>query len=253
MNNLVFLLSIVIIFVFCIYQAIYILLNEYTGVFLKVFSVLIIVAVFNLAIRHTTYLPFLGKTVVPEYLIKDSFNNNGPVKVTVDVDAPDNTRVLFWASKSSPKIFKTPLEAYTGSVNGGVTMVKGKKAVFNIECPAGYNVNASTLSPHVHYRVVMPKGMLSPVKTVKVDCKYTDPKVVTGAGVIQGTIPMPMSTTMQQSDLLMPNMPPPSLGDDMRPVEPSSRYSCPSREPITTGVAMPSDEPQRFYETPANF
>lgn len=168
---LVNMLSFILIFVFTIYQSVYIIANERTSLFLKVIATCVLIATMFVGSLRTTYLPFLGRTVLPASLLKDvSDAKAGDVVVKVPVDAPDGTRVVYWASKSADTVIETPYEAYAEFKNSGVALVKDKVATFYIECPSSYKVPYATLRPHVHYRVALPKGLLSVVKTVHVDC-----------------------------------------------------------------------------------
>ena len=89
----------------------------------------------------------------------------------VDINAPDHTRVIYWASKSSPIVFSNPKDAYELSPNVGVAEVLNNVATFYTTCPSSYNVPmGAVIKPHIHYRVVKSTGLLGAVKTVKVKC-----------------------------------------------------------------------------------
>ena len=165
------LISIVTVLLFATYEALYIMLNGRTSIFLKFVALVAIIAVGFLASQRATYLPFLGKSAVPASLLKDAtVASKSDISVKVDVDFPDNTKVMYWASKPSANVVPTPTEAYANSTNAGIAVVKNSKTTFYIECPASYNVTLMTLKPHVHYRVVLPNGMLGEVQTMYVDC-----------------------------------------------------------------------------------
>lgn len=165
-------ISMIVVLLFAFYEAVYVVLNRYTSIPFKVVAVIVIAAVVNLAVRRKTYLPFLGKMAIPKTLLKEPSNvKAGDVTVNVDVNMPDDTRVIYWASKSSKKVIENPADAYDTYENVGVAVVKNKKATFYVACPSSYNVPPMrTLRPHVHYRVVLSNGLLGEVKTVKVDC-----------------------------------------------------------------------------------
>lgn len=166
-----YMISLVLIFLFTIYQSIYILMNEKTSLLLKTIAVIVLTLTVLVGSLHTTYLPFLGRTVLPVSLLKDvSDVKAGDITVKVPVNAPDNTHVVYWAAKSNDSIVKTPSEAYAEFKNSGVALVKDKFATFHIECPASYKVPYTTLSPHVHYRIAQPNGLLGIVKTLHIDC-----------------------------------------------------------------------------------
>lgn len=146
-------------------------MNKKTSLLLKTAAVIVLVVTLVVGSIHTTYLPFLGRTVLPVSLLKDvSDVKAGDVTVKVPINAPDNTRVVYWAAESNDTVMKSPSEAYAEFKNSGVALVKDKFATFYIECPASYKVPYTTLSSHVHYRVSEPKGVLGIVKTLYVDC-----------------------------------------------------------------------------------
>lgn len=166
-------LSFIHIFLFTIYQSVYILANDKTSNFLKTIAAIALLATIFVGSSRTTYLPFLGSTVLPTSLLKDvsvSDVRAGDIVVKVPINAPDNTRVVYWASNSADVVFDTPSDAYDGFKNSGVALVNRGIATFYIQCPSSYKVPYATLSPHVHYRVSLPNGLLSIVKTVYVDC-----------------------------------------------------------------------------------
>lgn len=139
--------------------------------FLKLVAVFVMVATIYLGIHRNTYLPFLGPTVLPSTLLKDVTDTKmGEVHVKVAIDVPDQTRILYWAASPSKSIVENPYEAYNEYTNVGVSSVKNKEVILHIDCPASYKVPTKVLSPHVHYRVVYPNGLLGSVKTVYVKC-----------------------------------------------------------------------------------
>jgi hypothetical protein len=164
-------ISVILILLFALYQAIYIIANKYTSVFLKVVAVIVICAVVFIGIQRTTYLPFLGQTALHQGVLKSpTLKKDDDIEVIVRIDAPDNTRVVYWAAKSSLTPFKNPSEAYADSENVGVSIVKNKMTSFFVSCPSSYKVPMRTLRPHVHYRIVMSNGLIGEVKTVDVKC-----------------------------------------------------------------------------------
>lgn len=165
-------LSIALVLFFAVYRAFYIILNDKTSTPLKVFAVIILICVFYLSVNYTTFLPFLGETAIPLSAFKDlTPKKKEDIAFKVDISAPDNTRVIYWASKSSPIVFSNPRDAYEQSPNVGVAEVRNNVATFYTTCPSSYNVPMGVLlKPHIHYRVVKPNGLLGAVKTVKVKC-----------------------------------------------------------------------------------
>lgn len=166
-----YLFFLIIIFLFALYQSIYILLNEKTSVFLKVFAFLVLLYVIYLGSFRNTYLPFLGPTVLPASLLKDSVENpKANVHAKLFVNVPDDTKVIYWAAQPSDTVFETPFEAYNKFANSGVATIKNNQTTLHVECPSSYKVPGKTLKPHVHYRVVYPNGMLGSVQTLFVQC-----------------------------------------------------------------------------------
>jgi len=162
-----------VIFAFALYQSIYILLNKNTSILLKVISVFVFVYVIYLGSYRNTYLPFLGPTVLPASLLKDTVENpQANVHAKLFVDMPDNTKVIYWAAQPSKVVFKTPFEAYNDFANVGIANIKNKQATLHVQCPSSYIVpGGKQLTPHVHYRVVYPNGILGSVKTLFVQCQ----------------------------------------------------------------------------------
>ena len=165
-------LTISLVLFFAVYRSFYIILNDKTSAPLKVFAVIILICVFYLSVNYTTFLPFLGQTAIPLAAFKDlTPKKKDDIVFTVDIVAPDSTRVIYWASKSSQDVFLNPKDAYEQSPNVGVAEVRNNVATFYTTCPSAYNVPmGAVIKPHIHYRVVKSNGLLGAVKTVKVKC-----------------------------------------------------------------------------------
>jgi hypothetical protein len=157
---------------FSVYEAFYVLMNKHTSILFKIFCVIILLSVFYLSANYTTFLPFLGETAVPVSAFKDlTPKKKEDIVFKVDINEPDNTRVIYWASKSSPTVMPNPKDAYEKSPNVGVAEVHNNVATFYTTCPSSYAVPMGTvIKPHIHYRVVKSGGLLGAVKTVKVNC-----------------------------------------------------------------------------------
>jgi uncharacterized membrane protein YuzA (DUF378 family) len=126
-------------------------------------------ATLYLLFRRDTYLPFLGYTVVPSNAFQNMVPKDSDTKVTVPVEK-DASKVLYWATMSGD-VVSSPEEGYKGTKNVGVAEVFGDTVELNFVCPKQYKVWGKTLDRHVHYRFIMDNGILTPVNTVKVDCK----------------------------------------------------------------------------------
>lgn len=164
--------SLTLVFFFAVYEAFYVLMNKNTSNPFKVFAVIILLCVFYLSANYTTFLPFLGETAVPLAAFKElTPKKKEDIAFKVDIIAPDNTRVIYWASKSSPIVMPNPKDAYENSPNVGVAEVKNNVATFYTTCPSSYAVpTGMVLKPHIHYRVVKSGGLLGKVRTIKVNC-----------------------------------------------------------------------------------
>lgn len=158
---------------YAVYQSIYVMMNKHTSVPFKVFSFIILISVFYLSVNYTTFLPFLGETAIPMSAFKDvTLKKEEDIVFRVDIKAPDGTRVVYWASKSSPLVIPNPKDAYENSPNVGIAEVRNNMVTFYTTCPSSYKVPMGrVIKPHIHYRVAKSSGLLGAVKTVKVECE----------------------------------------------------------------------------------
>lgn len=146
----------------------------------KAFAVLAILCVIYLMVKRSTYLPFLSETAFPVSVLQPDdlstpdLEERRPLKVKIMVDAEDDSKVVYWAAKTSDNILPTPQLAYKDTDNVGVALVKDKTATLFLSCPGEYMVRGSRMERHVHYRVQLGKaGLLGPVMTVPVKCSGT--------------------------------------------------------------------------------
>jgi hypothetical protein len=176
----VYMIAIIVVIVFCIYTSLLFLfcsnkytLNDNTILFNRILAILILFVVTYLAVHRDTFLPFLGETVFPFTLVKAGNHfSHGNVSKTIHVDAPNGTKVVYWAAKPDNKVDANPKIAYDDYSNSGVTLVQNGEAKLTINCPAQYKVPPfnETLEKHVHYRIIYTNGMISEVHTVRVKC-----------------------------------------------------------------------------------
>lgn len=118
-----------------------------------------------LASCRTTWLPFLGPTVVPTGALKVS---SAPgADLTVTIRAPKRaTKAVYWAAVADGD---DPIRAYGGYANAGVADVTADgTATLRIKRPPSYQVHGKRLPPHVHYRWAFADGLLSGVRTIGV-------------------------------------------------------------------------------------
>lgn len=134
----------------------------------RLLVVVALVGTLILAVQPSTYLPFLGPTVMPISILKPGVPSDATTTFTVDAPG-DALHVLYWAARSGV-LSTDPETAYGNFENAGMVEVVGGKAILRIKCPGTYNVRGSALPKHVHYRYVYKNGMLSGVKTSHLKC-----------------------------------------------------------------------------------
>jgi len=122
----------------------------------------------SIAFRRDTYLPFLGKTVMPCGAIPLSTPEHADTTVTIAQLTP-GVKVLYWAAEPATEglaRIKTWQQAYLGFANAGVTEVgPDGSLVLRIRKPQPYTVPVKgRLEAHVHWRTCGSDGMLGPVQ-----------------------------------------------------------------------------------------
>jgi hypothetical protein len=130
----------------------------------KIIYIIIALCGLLLATRRTTWLPFLGKTVLPETLV--------PLKKPIQTDTvikiktKPNRKVAYWAALPKPE--NTPvMEAYDDFSNSGVVMSNDKGiAELPILSGSDYVLPLGKKIPkHVHYRIFKTNGIMGKIKT----------------------------------------------------------------------------------------
>ena len=113
---------------------------------------------------RTTWLPFLGPSAMPTSVFRPFAPEDAELEITMEAP-PSAVRVVYWASSVRAD---DPVRAYGGYSNAGVADVDEDTGVvvLFVMTPKPYAVGGSTLAPHVHYRWVTARGMLSSVKTL---------------------------------------------------------------------------------------
>lgn len=165
--------SIFVILLFSLCSSIFILAQKQTMTLVRFLALVVFVLTLWMMFRRDTYLPFLGSSVLPmTALVKESIPDGANKEVTISVDAPDGTRLIYWGAQPSNKVQANPWVAYGDYSNTGVTTVKDGKATVRFYCPASYYVPSGTrLDRHLHYRLCCRKNvMLGPVQTVWIKC-----------------------------------------------------------------------------------
>jgi uncharacterized membrane protein YuzA (DUF378 family) len=134
----------------------------------RIIYVIISIAALVLFAQRDTYLPFLGRTVMPQPLTE--YKPSGKLKMKVITNLPPNVKVIYWAAHPSNKVIDNPYDAYGDYSNQGVTKTdENGRATLQFLIPSSYNVPyKGVLTPHVHYRYWTSSGMASRVFTEKI-------------------------------------------------------------------------------------
>lgn len=134
----------------------------------KVVLVAATVGAIWLVFKRSTWLPFLGETVVPPSTFLVSSPDYADVSAVVSV--PNGAkRVVYWAASTQANtVSPDPETAYGQFENAGVAQVVDGKATLRFRKPGSYRAMGKTLKPHVHYRFVFEDGVASEVKTIDV-------------------------------------------------------------------------------------
>ena len=142
------------------------------NVYFRFLCLIVFVLTLWVLLKRNTYLPFLGEIALPASLIKDIFSpENSNVEINIPINTPNGTKVLYWGAMPSNNTQVNPLIAYKDFRNAGVAYVDNGNALIRFNCPSKYNVPfGHTLNRHIHYRMTLPNGMMSEVKTVFVNC-----------------------------------------------------------------------------------
>jgi len=139
----------------------------------KLFAFLVFISSIWLVSHRDTYLPFLGYAVIPPTAFKTNLAiETANVEVEVPFNnVPDGTRILFWGAKPKTAIQENPKVAYGDFTNVGITTIHNNIGILRFNCPARYKVGPGyTLPRHIHYRLIMDNGIITPVRTKEVIC-----------------------------------------------------------------------------------
>lgn len=166
--------AITLVLVFGLYVSIASIFNEDTSRFGQFICVFVFAASLYLIIQRDTYLPFLGNTAMPTSFFKTAVSPEGAnVEAVIDVNAPNNTKVVYWGAMPADKskVMPNPTSAYKDYTNAGIATVVDGKAKIRFFCPMKYEVPwGKVLERHIHYRVITKDGVIGPVKTSYVKC-----------------------------------------------------------------------------------
>jgi uncharacterized membrane protein YuzA (DUF378 family) len=134
--------------------------------------ILVAMSALVLFIQRETFLPFLGRTVIPQPMTE--YKPTGELKTKIIKNLPPNVKVMYWAALPSDKIVDNPNDAYGNYSNQGVTTTDANgTAILQVQNPASYKIPSNydpfkgTLEPHIHYRYWTSSGMTSNLFTEK--------------------------------------------------------------------------------------
>ncbi len=141
------------------------------GIIARTIYIAVAIAAISLMFHRDTYLPFLGKTVMPCSILSDKIPTGA--SETVIVHVRPNAKVLYWATESSTaglEKVQSWKKAYTYENAGVCTADKKGVAVLKVRKPQAYTVPyKGLLAPHVHYRECTNGAWLNKVKTAFVN------------------------------------------------------------------------------------
>jgi uncharacterized membrane protein YuzA (DUF378 family) len=130
--------------------------------------------------KYHTFLPFLDRTVLPPSVLLLSEQADTNTQVTIN--APGAIKVVYWAAHADENIVKeSPMDAYDKFENIGIAAVVDNTAVLKLKCPTKYKVKyfmKKTLPKHVHYRLIYANGVLSSVRTLKLEKECNNTKTI---------------------------------------------------------------------------
>ena len=145
------------------------IIGKVLGSYQKCFYLLAFISAIYIMWDRDTYLPFLGRTIVPCNFFKDSIPANATKTITININKP-NAKVVYWAADSTtnPSIINNYVRAYNDYSNSGVsTSDKNGIVKLLVREPQAYTVPVKgLLQPHVHFRICEGPGSLGSVKTI---------------------------------------------------------------------------------------
>ena len=134
--------------------------------------ILVAMSALVLMFQRNTFLPFLGRTVMPQPMTE--YKPTGELISKTIENLPPNVKVIYWASLPSDKIIDNPIDAYGNYSNQGITTTDANgNATLQVKNPTSYKIPSyydpfkGTLKPHIHYRYWTSSGMTSQLFTEK--------------------------------------------------------------------------------------
>ena len=160
--------------IFVIYYSVSMLLDGSKHIVVKFASIIALFCAIMLSIQRNTYLPFLGKTVLPPILFQNEISpRSGNETLTLNFqNVEDGTILIYWGALSSGEDKSSPEIAYGDFSNTGVTTIRNNRADVYFNCPDAYNVGIfnKKINKHIHYRMMSSNGIMSQVFTKYVKC-----------------------------------------------------------------------------------
>lgn len=143
--------------------------NKYLLILKIIYVIIGLAAVYQIFLTPSrTFLPFLDKTVMPPSLLLLSEQSDTNFKLKIHADGA--IKVMYWAANEDRgKIVNNPIDAYDDYENIGISAVKNNIAILKLKCPTAYKVRNKVLPKHLHYRLVYANGVISDIKTVKLE------------------------------------------------------------------------------------
>jgi uncharacterized membrane protein YuzA (DUF378 family) len=137
------------------------------GIYLeKIIYLLVAFSAILLAFQRDTWLPFLGKSVLPDVVVPQK-PHTGDSSVTVQVSP--NAKVAYWSAKPGDNPDTDVVSAYGDYANSGVAIADSKgNAVLHFDKGTDYVVpSGKHIKSHVHYREVTGEyGLMGPINVV---------------------------------------------------------------------------------------
>jgi uncharacterized membrane protein YuzA (DUF378 family) len=204
--------------------------------FLKNIVYLIVaIAALYLIIQRDTYLPFLGQSILPSYVLAEKIPTKYNLEIPVHVKP--NSFVVYWASteysNKDTKNVNWKL-AYDQFQNSGIIRADSNGlALLRLNCPKRYTVGPfdRLLYKHVHYRVAEDNIWLSRVYTVNVEKQCASFDLAPNQPVHEGFL-----------NFTIPNLPDTSIKEDTIPEPASGKKGYSGRLPVPMLDNQPEEE-----------
>jgi hypothetical protein len=147
--------------------------NKFLLILKIIYVIIALAAVYQIFLTPSrTFLPFLDKTVMPPSLLLLSEQSDSNLKLKLQAEGA--IKVMYCAAhEDQGKIINNPQDAYDDYENIGISAVKNGIAILKLKCPTAYKVKNKVLPKHLHYRLVYANGVISDIKTVKLE-EYCD-------------------------------------------------------------------------------